>query len=144
MTLSDDATARPHHSKWSHRAGLLGAMLAVATLPAHLLLPLHTSQELAAVMLALIAAIYVGFALSDGRVRIVAIEVSVALGFAVAVLVGLWVTPWAVPAATALHGLWDLAHHRRVSTTMPRWYVPFCAVYDWIFASGLAAIWWLR
>jgi hypothetical protein len=109
-----------------------------------LVLPLTASQQLASIILTLVAGIYVGFAIQDGRPGIIATEAGVALVFAACALLGLWVTAWAVPAAVALHGFWDLAHHRRVTTAMPRWYVPFCAIYDWVFAAGLAGAWWLR
>ena len=63
--------------------------------------------------------IYVGFAVQDGRAKTIAIEGSIAIGFAAAALAGLWVSAWAIPAAYALHGFWDLAHHRHVATAMP-------------------------
>jgi len=122
----------------------IGAGLALASLPGHLLLPSTASHQLAAVVLVLVAGIYVGFALQDGRARTLAVEASVALGFTAAALTGLWVSAWTIPAAYALHGLWDLAHHRYVTTAMPGWYAPFCAVFDWVFAVGLVAIWIAR
>lgn len=131
----------PAHAA-NDRAGKAGAMLALASLPVHFALPPGASQQLAAVSLTLIAGIYVGFAVQDGRRRIVATEGAVALMFAACALLGLWASAWVVPAAFALHGFWDLAHHRRVTTAMPRWYVPFCAIYDWVFAGGLAVSWW--
>ena len=76
-------------------------------------------------LLVLVAGIYVGFALQDGRVAVLAIEAAVAGAF-----VGLWVSAWAVPVAYVLHGFWDVAHHRHVATAMPTWYIPFCAVFD--------------
>lgn len=122
----------------------LGTALALASLPAHFFLPSIASHQLAAVVLVLVAGIYVGFALQDGRVRTLAVEGAVALGFIAAALAGLWVNAWFIPAAYVLHGFWDLAHHRHVATAMPAWYVPFCAVFDWVFAAGLAAAWVLR
>jgi hypothetical protein len=37
-----------------------------------------------------------------------------------------------------------VAHRERVPTRMPRWYVPFCAVFDWVYAAGLLGIWWKK
>jgi hypothetical protein len=127
----------------SHPARI-GAGLALASLPGHLVLTSTASHQLAAVVLVLVAGIYVGFALQDGRARSLAVEASVALGFTAAALAGLWVSAWTIPAAYALHGLWDLAHHRHIATAMPAWYVPFCAVFDWVFAVGLVAVWIVR
>lgn len=126
-----------------HHAGRIGGLLALLSLPVHIVLSTVVSRQLAAVTLALIAGIYVGFAVQDGRARIITTEALVAAGFATSAFVGLWVTAWAIPTAFALHGIWDVAHHRHVTTRMPRWYVPFCAVYDWVFVAGLSAIWLL-
>lgn len=122
-------------------AGALGGWLALATLPLHALLPQRLSVVLAALMLAAIGAIYVGFALRDGRTRAMATEIIVAALFLGAAAIGLTVDPWVIPAAYFAHGLWDAAHHRHVDTAMPRWYIPFCALYDWVFAAGLTLIW---
>jgi uncharacterized protein (DUF697 family) len=122
-------------------AGALGGGLALATLPLHAVLPHQMSVALAALMLAAIGAIYVGFALRDGRTRAIATEIIVAALFFVAATIGLTVDPWAIPVACFAHGVWDAAHHRHVDTAMPRWYIPFCALYDWVFAAGLALIW---
>ena len=122
-------------------AGALGGGLAFASLPLHALLPHRLSVVLAALMLAAIGAIYVGFALRDGRTRAMATEVIVAALFFAAAAMGLTVDPWVIPVACFVHGLWDAAHHRHVDTAMPRWYIPFCALYDWVFAAGLTLIW---
>ena len=112
-------------------------------IPLHLALPTEVSVVLAGLTLALIAGVYLGFAFADGRLSVMFTELFVALGFTGAALAGVIHWPaWTVIAIGA-HGLWDWAHHHeRVSTRMPRWYVPFCAVYDWIYAAGLLGIWW--
>lgn len=125
----------------SRSAGAVGAAMALATLPLHALLPHRLSVELAALMLAAIGAIYIGFALRDGRSSAMTTEITVAVLFLAAAAIGLAVQPWAIPAAYFAHGLWDAAHHRHVDTAMPRWYIPFCAIYDWVFTAGLALIW---
>jgi hypothetical protein len=127
--------SNPHRASRAGRcAGKVGAILALASL--------SQSHQLAAMTLALIAGIYVGFAVQDGRTHVLATEAVVAAAFAVSAFVGLTVTVWAIPIAFALHGLWDLAHHRHITTAMPAWYIPFCAIYDWGFAIGLLAVWW--
>ena len=58
-----------------------GAVLSLLSLPVHLVLPEDTSNQFAAVILGLVAGIYAGFALQDGRARILAIEGLAALAF---------------------------------------------------------------
>jgi hypothetical protein len=123
---------------------MAGAVLSLLSLPVHLVLPEAVSIPFAAVILGLVAGIYVGFALQDGRRRILAIEGLAALAFLAFALAGLTWSPWFIPAAYALHGVWDLLHHRQITTAMPFWYPPMCAVYDWVFANGLSALWVLR
>jgi hypothetical protein len=120
---------------------LTGSLLAVISLPIHLAVSHHESVVTAAVILGLIAGIYIGFALVDGRVRWLIIESTIAILFVSAATFGVMEWQWAIPIAYAMHGLWDWAHHRLVGTMLPRWYVPLCAIYDWIAAAGLALIW---
>ena len=103
----------------------------------------QTSVLLASLTLALIAGVYLGFALSDGRLPVMLTELFVALAFTAAALGGAMSWPVWIAVALGAHGVWDWAHHReRVPTRMPRWYVPFCAVFDWVYAAGLLGIWW--
>src|SRR5512134_1912654 len=69
------------------------------------------------VCLAVIGAIYVGFAFSDGRLAIVIIEVTVGTGFVVLALLGLWQAPVFLAIGLVLHAFWDLAHRPRGITT---------------------------
>lgn len=88
------------------------------------------------VALTLIAAIYLGFAFQDGRVSIVILEMSVATGFVVLALLGLWLAPAFLAVGLILHAGWDLAHRPRgVKTQLPGWYPPFCAAFDFVFAG---------
>lgn len=122
------------------RASIAGGALAAASLPLHALAGADASRQMTALTLAVVAAIYVGFALADGRRSIVAREVAVALGFVGAAVATVAFSAWIAVAAFAAHGLWDVAHHRNVDTRMPRWYIPFCAVLDWVFVAGLAVL----
>ena len=92
-------------------------------------------------LLAVIGAIYIGFGLQTGTRTQVITEVTVALGFFGAALVGLWFTPWIIPAAYVMHGIWNLGSR---FAPIPLWYPPFCAVADWVAAAVLAVIWGLR
>lgn len=120
-----------------------GLICAGMTIVVHLFFGRDVSILAAAILLAMIASIYVGFAIIDGRSSAIAIEATGALAFALAALGGVLVTPWFLVAALAGHALWDMLHHRpgRLAAT-PGWYVPYCAVYDLIAALGLAVLWY--
>jgi hypothetical protein len=130
----------------------IGALLAVATIPLHLLLTKTQSEQFAALLLAVIGAIYIGFSVQKGTRPQIATEVTVAAGFFVAALAALWGNPWIVPVAYVVHGFWDYAHHQGLKfastplklVSIPAWYPPFCAVYDWAAAASLAVMWGLR
>lgn len=118
-----------------------GFVLGVAPLPLHFFLPKDISYELAAITLVLIAGIYIGYAFKDGRPKTIFLELSVAILFAAAAWLGMNGYPLLIVAALAAHGLWDLLHHKIVATDVPRWFIPFCAICDWIMAAGLLLIW---
>ena len=65
------------------------------------------SEQFAAMILAAMGAIYIGFGLQKGNRFPIVTELTDALGFFAAALVGLWVIPWIVPVAYAAHGIWD-------------------------------------
>ena len=121
-------------------AGLLG----IFSLPFHLVLPENISQAGAATILAMIAGIYIGFAVMDGRAKTLVVEGSVAILFSVFAAVALVLEPLLIPVGYILHGFWDAVHHRsHVDTAMPHWYIPLCALYDIIAGFALWLIWWL-
>lgn len=124
-------------------AATVGIVFSLVSLPVHFLLNHEQSVDLAAVMVAFIGAIYIGFALQRGTVRQILIEGSVATLFLGAAFAGLWWSPWVIPAAYVAHGIWDAVHHmeRGALTAVPRWYPTFCAFYDVIYAAGLSLIW---
>ncbi|SHI00416.1 DUF6010 family protein [Marivita hallyeonensis] len=118
-----------------------GFLFGVLPLPIHVFLPVVLSYQLAAITLVLIAGIYIGYAFKDGRPQTILLEFSVALAFATAAWLGLNGYPYVIAAALAAHGLWDLLHHNLVKTDVPRWFIPFCVICDWIMATGLILIW---
>jgi hypothetical protein len=88
------------------------------------------------VWLAVIGAVYFGFAVADGRPSIVILETAVATGFLVIAFLGLWWAPAFVAAGLVLHGFWDLGHRPSgIKTKLPGWYPPFCAAFDFVFAG---------
>ncbi|MBB4858599.1 hypothetical protein HNO88_001925 [Novosphingobium chloroacetimidivorans] len=124
-------------------AALVGIVLSLATLPLHLVLDTRQSVDISAVVVAVIGAIYVGFALQRGSIKQIVVGSIVAACFAGVALAGLWWNPWIIPAGYVAHGLWDAVHHWRSHdlVEIPHWYPPFCAAFDWLYAIGLSIIW---
>jgi hypothetical protein len=98
--------------------------------------------------LAVIAAIYIGFSVADGRPRVIAVETAVATAFLVVAAAGVTGTAWLLVAGFAGHGAKDLWQHRTQFVANTRWWPPFCAVVDVVVAAVLAvtiasgADWW--
>ena len=123
----------------------VAGLMAVLSVPVHLFLPSSWSYAFAAVLLALIAGIYVGFAVVNDRPQQIVLQLLVAILFAVFATVAWLVNPFWLAAGYAAHGLWDIAHHLRLSKlSFPRWYIPLCAAYDLAAGVGLALIWSIK
>ncbi len=90
-----------------------------------------------ALCLALIAAVYIGFAVADGRPAVIAVESAVAGLFVVLAAAGVTGPAWLLVLGFAGHGLKDLWQHRRQYVANTRWWPPFCLVVDWIAAAIL-------
>ncbi len=89
--------------------------------------------------LVLIAAVYIGFGVADGRGRVIAIEGSVAGFFVVVAAVSVSGSAWLLVLGLAGHGLKDLWQHRTRFVRNTRWWPPFCATVDWVAAGILTA-----
>jgi hypothetical protein len=88
--------------------------------------------------LAVIAAIYIGFSVADGRPKVIAVETAVATGFLVVVAAGITGTAWLLVAGLAGHGAKDYWQHRTQFVANTRWWPPFCAAVDVVVAAILA------
>lgn len=88
--------------------------------------------------LALIASVYIGFAVADGRWVVIAVESNVAAIFVVVAAAAVTGSPWLLVLGLAGHGLKDLWQHRRQFVANTRWWPPFCLVVDWVAASIIA------
>src|SRR3954452_4210364 len=82
-----------------------------------------------------IAFVYIGFAVADGRTRVLAVEAGVATAFVVVAAAAVTGTPWLLVAGLAGHGLKDLWQHRTHFVANTRWWPPFCMVVDWVVAA---------
>jgi len=92
-------------------------------------------------MAAVIAAIYVGLALGDGRPRALGVEGGFATAVAVAAGIGAFAVPPFLALALFAHAGWDLLHHRSVAMirtkTVPTWYPSYCMLSDVLAAGAL-------
>ena len=88
--------------------------------------------------LAVIAPVYVGFAVADGRWRVVAVETGVATMFIIVAAAAITGTPWLLVVGLAGHGVKDLWQHRTHFVANTRWWPPFCLVIDWVVAAIIA------
>jgi hypothetical protein len=88
--------------------------------------------------LALIASVYIGFAVADGRSAVIAVEISVASIFVIVAAAAVTASPWLLVLGLTGHGLKDLWQHRRQFVANTRWWPPFCLVVDWVAAAVIA------
>jgi hypothetical protein len=88
--------------------------------------------------ISLIASVYIGFAVADGRPRVVAIESAVAAGFVLIAIAGVSGTAWLLVAGYAGHGVKDYWQERAHFVANTRWWPPFCAAVDGLVAIILA------
>ena len=93
------------------------------------------SATVYALGLVVIASIYVGFAVADGRVKVIAAESSVTFAFLVVAAAAVTGSPWLLVAGMVGHGLKDLWQHRSHFVANTRWWPPFCMVVDWVVAA---------
>jgi hypothetical protein len=88
-----------------------------------------------AIGLAVIAAIYVGFAVADGRVKVIAVESGVAFAFVLVAMAAVTGSAWLLVVGLFGHGLKDLWQHRTGFVRGTRWWPPFCMVVDFVVAA---------
>ena len=125
-----------------HRHILQGALWTVPFVAIALSLPQEQALVLLALLLTLIAGVYLGFALIDperGRLVIEFTGIVVTCSLAVA---GLWIRPQFLAAGYAFHAAWDLMHHPGpLPTRTPRWYAHACTSFD-LVVGGFILYWW--
>lgn len=93
-----------------------------------------------ALALVIIAPVYIGFAVADGRRKVVAAEVGVAAGFIILAIVAITRSPWLLVFGLAAHGVKDLWQHRTRFVANTRWWPPFCLVVDFVAAALMAVL----
>jgi hypothetical protein len=90
-----------------------------------------------ALYISVIAAVYIGFAVADGRPKVLAIESAVATAFVLVAAAGVTESAWLLVLAYAGHGLKDFWQERHHFVANTRWWPPFCAAVDWLVAAIL-------
>ena len=141
------ATTQPEHaSSRRHPRGRLRALRGPAICGAATGVPQAASplafwwlepRTVYALGLTLIAAVYIGFSVADGRGHVIAIESSMAGVFVVMAAVSVTGSAWLLVLGLAGHGLKDLWQHRTHFVRNTRWWPPFCATVDWVAAGIL-------
>jgi hypothetical protein len=89
--------------------------------------------------LVLIASVDIGFAVADGRPKVIVAESSVGSIFVVVAAAAVTGSVWLSVVGLVGHGLRDLWQHRRQFVAHTRWWPPFCVVVDWVAAAIIAA-----
>ena len=113
---------------------VVGAIQAASPVAVRYLAP----ATLHALYIAFIAAVYIGFAVADGRTKVIAVESTVAAAFVVLAAVGVTGSAWLLIAGYAAHGGKDFWQHRTQFVAGTRWWPPFCAAVDFLVAAILA------
>ena len=90
-----------------------------------------------ALLLAMIAAVYIGFAVADGRPKIIAVESSMAVAFVLLAAAAVTGSAWLLVLGYTGHGLKDFWQERHHYVAGTRWWPPFCAAVDWLVAAVL-------
>jgi hypothetical protein len=89
--------------------------------------------------LVLIAAVYIGLAVADGRTVVIAVEIAVASAFVILATMAIK-SPWLGVIALVAHGIKDLGQHRTHFVSNTRWWPPFCLVVDFVAAAVIAVL----
>lgn len=127
----------PHATSSAGVPVLAGLAFGVIQLALPMALPWATATGVQALLLAAIAAVYVGFAVADARPHVIAVEAAIAVGFVLLATSSLVGPTWLLVAGYVGHGLKDLWQERRQFVANTGWWPPFCAAVDWVVAAGL-------
>jgi hypothetical protein len=138
MAAMDAAAVHAPHARPSLRVPILwgfvfGAVQAASPL-GFVWLEQATVQAL---LLCFIAAVYVGFAVADGRPRVIAVECVIASVFVLLASASVTGTAWLLVVGYAGHGLKDFWQERHQFVVNTRWWPPFCACVDFVVALVL-------
>ena len=126
----------PLAEKPSRRTGIAwGVVVGLAQAATPLALRWIDAATGYAVGLAVIAFVYIGFAVADGRARVIVVECSVAMAFVLVATAGITGSAWLLALGFAAHGVKDAWQERRQFVSGTRWWPPFCAAVDFVVAA---------
>jgi hypothetical protein len=135
--VSTTATTQPFHAALRGPV-FWGVVVGVAQAATPLAFWWLDTATVYALGLAVIAAVYIGFAVADGRRFVLAVESGVASGFIIIAAAAITASPWLLVVGLAGHGLKDLWQHRTHFVANTRWWPPFCLVVDFVVAAIIA------
>ena len=116
----------------------VGVILALAIGAMTTLVGLDRDRALYPVVMMVIAAYYVLFALISGSTHLLVVELLIAAVFVGLAIAGFLSSLWLVAIALAAHGIFDLAHpHIYSNPGVPSFWPPFCVAYDVVAAVYL-------
>jgi hypothetical protein len=131
-------TAAPTEAAGTRQVVVAGVAVGLVQAATPLAIWWLDSATVYALGLGVIAAIYIGFAVADGRPKVIAVESGVAFGFVVVAAAAVTGTLWLLVAGLAGHGFKDLWQHRTHFVAGTRWWPPFCMVVDFVVAAIIA------
>lgn len=135
---------RSHPLFKKYSPSMLGVALFLVFVPTHLLVPKEVSVIIAALTLAMIGGAYIGFGASSGAMSVFSLELGNALLYTMVAFAGLMWSPLVLPLGLAAHAIWDVLHHNGAfGAPVPKWYIPFCVVFDLLAAVFLLFLYFL-
>jgi hypothetical protein len=118
-------TPTPHAGQSIRAPALWGRAFGAIQAASPLALRWVDQSTVQALLLALIAAVYIGFAVADGRPRVIAVESSVADAFTLLAAAAVTGLAWLLVLGYAGHGLKDFWQERSHYVAGTRWWPPF-------------------
>ncbi|VAX01371.1 hypothetical protein MNBD_GAMMA21-2623 [hydrothermal vent metagenome] len=104
--------------------------LTIITAVIGIYLPTFPALDFFAILLSMIAGLYVGFSFADGRTDKIVIEISFAFVVGAIALFGMWKWLWLIPTGYLLLAIWSGWHHYfYIGARVKAWFAPMCALY---------------
>ena len=120
-------------------AYLIGIILALAVGVLATVVGFDRDRAFYPTVMIVIASYYVLFAVADGRVNVIAMEIAIMALFAGLAIAGFKRSLWLLVAALAAHGLFDWMFAPSIPNAgVPPWWPQFCLAYDVVAAAYLA------
>jgi hypothetical protein len=122
----------------SRHVVLIGAFIGLVQAASPLAFPWIEPATVYAVGLVLIASVYLGFAVADGRPIVLVVEIVITTLFVILSGVALAGAAWLLVVGLIGHGLKDLWQERTQFVVNTKWWPPFCVAVDFVAAAVIA------